>query len=75
MVKAKFHLTRLHMNRIIVGWKNHTRAAKVQKVKSAIITHGLYKKKLYRVMRQWKFYIKMNKIAFGILNNLADRNA
>jgi len=45
----------------------------VQKVKVAIITHSIWKKKMLNIFKNWKVYAKMKKIGAKMLNNLLNR--
>lgn len=73
MIKTRCHLKNLRLNRFLIGWKNQIRILKVQKVKVAICTHSIYKRKMLNIFKNWKVYAKMKKIGAQMLNNLFNK--
>ena len=70
LLKTKYLLGRLELNRLFASWKNRTRYSKMLRVKEAIVCHSVFKKRTCALIKSWRQIIKSKKVACAKLDKL-----
>lgn len=72
LLRLKFLIGRMRLNRVMLQWKVHIRQRKVERLRYTIISHRHYKVSLQLAVNDWKHFIRSRKKVKGGLTRLED---